>query len=107
MNRRRARRRGGARRRYRSLRDDDDRTRRVLDAVLADRTEDHPGERAVPTTADHERLGALPGVAEHLGRMALHDLRKDGDRSFELAGDLGDRLVKELGHDGGDAVAFE
>jgi hypothetical protein len=35
----------------------DHRYRRMLDAMLAGRAQEHPSERAEPTTADHEQAG--------------------------------------------------
>jgi hypothetical protein len=50
----------------RLLRDDDGRAGGVLDAVLTDRTEQHPGEGAVTAAAEDHQFRALAGVEQYL-----------------------------------------
>jgi hypothetical protein len=52
---------------------DDNRTRGVLYAVVAHRAQQHFGERPVASAAKGQEVGAIGGVDQDAGRVALHD----------------------------------
>jgi nitroimidazol reductase NimA-like FMN-containing flavoprotein (pyridoxamine 5'-phosphate oxidase superfamily) len=52
--------------------EDDHRTIGVSDAVLADRSKQHPGELAMAAAADYEQVRAAGGLHERGGRMSLY-----------------------------------
>ena len=45
----------------------------MADAVLADRSEQHPGKPAMSAAAHHEQAGTLGRVEQHTGRTPFHD----------------------------------
>jgi hypothetical protein len=53
----------------------DDRAIDMSRDVLAYRSQEHPGEPAVATRADHEHIGVLGEIDEQFRRVALLDLR--------------------------------
>jgi hypothetical protein len=46
--------------------------------VLADRAQQHPGERTLSTAADDKEVGVTGGIEKHLRCDAVNDLGVDG-----------------------------
>ena len=55
---------------------DEDRARRVMHAVLADRAEHRLGQAAVAPRAHHEQVGSLGHIHQHLSGAAFHHARQ-------------------------------
>ncbi len=67
---------------------------RVLHAVLAHRAEQRLGEPAVPAAAHHQQIGAVAGVEQYPGGVALGD-RRVRDIAGRVEG-AADRLSDDL-----------
>jgi diacylglycerol O-acyltransferase / wax synthase len=73
---------------------DDDRARRVMHAVLADRAEQGLGQAAVPPAAHHEQVCSLGRRNQRRTGASLRHMRADLDLGVDHA-HLGDRLGED------------
>lgn len=62
----------------------------VVDAVLADRAQQGPGQAAVPAVADYQQVSPCGRIQEHSGRVSLHHARPDYWRICRRCRNLGD-----------------
>ena len=67
----------------------------MMHAVLADRAEQRFGEPAVPAAAQHEQVGAVGGIEQHLGGIALDDVAAYPDVAARVDG-AADRVGESL-----------
>ena len=74
---------------------DDHRTRSVMDALLAHRSEQEAGETPMPARSHHQEVPRGRSADEYLGRAAVDDLTLDLD-VFDIAYNLGDQAVDQL-----------
>lgn len=81
--------------------DDDDWAASVLDAVQADRAEQHPGERAVPVAAHDEQLRVVAHLDQLLRWMPFDDVQG------ELVVRAGSEHVVDRVYEGLPGLTFE